>query len=151
MHFADDEYWSDTLPAIGIDLVTVAAHEIGHALGLDHAPAEECSHATTGDVALMCAFYSGPQRFLGSDDVAGIQALYGTPPVCADELGDPDFATFDSILCNRDVIQERLETSGFPIASHLRLESRIKRVGRRITYAQRACQGNREARAHRKL
>lgn len=51
-----------------IDLVTVAAHEIGHSLGLDH---------TTVAGSLMQAFYTGSHRFLGDDDVAGIQSIYG--------------------------------------------------------------------------
>ena len=67
-HFDEAETWSITLPASGIDLATVAAHEFGHALGLAHSN-------TSG--ALMYAYYGGPHRRLEADDVAGIQALYG--------------------------------------------------------------------------
>ena len=35
-HFDEAETWSVNLPASGIDLVTVAGHEFGHALGLAH-------------------------------------------------------------------------------------------------------------------
>src|SRR5512143_2968785 len=35
LHFDDDETWADNPPE-DVDLVTVAAHEIGHTLGLDH-------------------------------------------------------------------------------------------------------------------
>lgn len=73
-HFDDAETWS-TSGSGGIDLVTVGAHEIGHALGLAHS-------AEAG--ALMYPYYSGPHRFLHADDVAGVQMLYGaravTPP-----------------------------------------------------------------------
>lgn len=67
-HFDDAETWSVTLPTSGRDLVTVAAHEFGHALGLSHSQVQG---------ALMAPTYSGPQRFLSPDDINGIQSLYG--------------------------------------------------------------------------
>lgn len=71
IHFDDSENWtlaSQTTKDQPIDLVTVAAHEIGHALGLDH---------TTVSGSLMLASYTGSHRFLGQDDIAGIVSLYG--------------------------------------------------------------------------
>jgi len=69
-HFDDAETWTVSVPtgAGKIDLVTVAAHEFGHSLGLGHS-------SVSG--ALMAPFYGGPQRFLTNDDIAGIQSLYG--------------------------------------------------------------------------
>ncbi len=67
-HFDEAETWSINLPASGIDLITVAGHEFGHALGIAH---------STVKGALMYAYYGGPHRQLESDDIAGIQALYG--------------------------------------------------------------------------
>jgi peptidoglycan hydrolase-like protein with peptidoglycan-binding domain/acylphosphatase len=67
-HFDEAETWSVNLPVTGIDLVTVAAHEFGHSLGLDHS-------AVSG--ALMFAFYGGAHRNLEADDIAGIQSIYG--------------------------------------------------------------------------
>jgi hypothetical protein len=49
------------------DLVTIAAHEIGHALGLDH---------SNDPNALMNPTYFKSHRYLDPDDVSGIQALY---------------------------------------------------------------------------
>jgi Matrixin len=55
------------VPAGGFDLVTVAAHEFGHALGLAH---------SDDPAALMYPFYSGPHRHLAADDSLGIQTIY---------------------------------------------------------------------------
>jgi hypothetical protein len=67
LHFDEDETWVDN-PAQDVDLVTVAAHEIGHTLGLDH----------SGDSnSLMYPAYMGSHRFLDQDDIGGIQSLYG--------------------------------------------------------------------------
>jgi len=69
-HFDEAETWTVAIPPAGgaFDLVTVAAHEFGHSLGLGH---------STVAGALMEPFYGGPHRFLHSDDIAGIQAIYG--------------------------------------------------------------------------
>jgi hypothetical protein len=52
------------------DLETVAIHEFGHALGLGE------SQITT---ACMYAYYNGVKQSLTSDDIAGIQAVWGAP------------------------------------------------------------------------
>jgi len=52
------------------DLFTVAAHELGHSLGIEHSN-------TFG--ALMFPYYKGynPKLELHEDDIAAIQAVYG--------------------------------------------------------------------------
>lgn len=67
LHFDDDERWVDS-DRQNVDLLTVAAHEIGHTLGLGHSEDPN---------ALMYAAYSGPHRFLDNDDITGIEDLYG--------------------------------------------------------------------------
>jgi len=67
LHFDDDEHWVDS-DTQDVDLETVAAHEIGHTLGLAH---------SSNPNALMYPSYSGVHRYLDADDVAGAQALYG--------------------------------------------------------------------------
>ena len=67
LHFDDAERWVNS-ETQNVDLLTVAAHEIGHNLGLDHSDDPN---------ALMYPSYSEPRRFLGQDDIAGVQSLYG--------------------------------------------------------------------------
>lgn len=70
IHFDVGDAWKIGFGGPGFDIFQVAAHEIGHALGLDH---------TLVPASLMNAFYteafSGPQ----ADDIAGMQFIYGVP------------------------------------------------------------------------
>ncbi|QEL18522.1 matrixin family metalloprotease [Limnoglobus roseus] len=59
------------VPANKIDIVAVACHEIGHALGL--------GHDNAGGAALMDPFYSPKVTKPQARDIARIQALYGPP------------------------------------------------------------------------
>jgi hypothetical protein len=68
LHFDDAETWTRDLPPTGIDLDTVALHEAGHTLGLDH---------SADAAAVMFAFYGGSRRILTDDDIAGIRSVYG--------------------------------------------------------------------------
>jgi hypothetical protein len=66
MHLDADEDWRI---GANTDLYTVAVHEAGHALGLAH---------TDNAAAVMYPYYRLGAR-IASDDVAGIQSLYGAP------------------------------------------------------------------------
>jgi hypothetical protein len=68
LHFDDAETWtSGTLT--GTNLFTVAIHELGHSLGLNH---------TTDDKGIMYAYYAGGSfgNALAPDDISAIRSLY---------------------------------------------------------------------------
>lgn len=66
--FDDAETWSSN--GSGIDLETVALHELGHTLGIAHSDV----HGAT-----MHAFYAGTDRTLHDDDGAAVRKLYPAP------------------------------------------------------------------------
>ncbi len=69
-YFNTAKYWKIPGYAGSYDLFTVAAHEVGHSLGL--------GHSTLGS-AVMYASYNWAKSALSGDDIAGIRAIYGGP------------------------------------------------------------------------
>jgi hypothetical protein len=74
IHFDVAENWSCT-PATGLDFGIVAAHEIGHAIGLSH----ETRTGGAGRPALMNPFYNPSVASLPlGDDINGAETIYGS-------------------------------------------------------------------------
>ncbi|XP_055348802.1 72 kDa type IV collagenase-like [Paramacrobiotus metropolitanus] len=76
---------------IGLNLLYVAAHEFGHALGLEH--------PRTPSRGLMRPFYQHwvDKVALAADDIKALQNLYGPPPldICKDPVIDAATTTAD--------------------------------------------------------
>ena len=68
-HFDESETWTQNTDE-GTNLMIVAVHELGHALGLGHSNVEG---------AVMAPYYQGyDAKFtLEDDDIRAIQSLYG--------------------------------------------------------------------------
>jgi hypothetical protein len=81
VHFDASEHWScSTGPGV-IDIGIVAAHEVGHSIGLDHEPIT---------LALMNAFYNPAVSLPNVDDIRGASSIYGPPLSTASRAGDFD-------------------------------------------------------------
>ncbi len=74
IHFDDSEHaWSIGAISGAFDVQTVALHEIGHILGLQHS-------TVTGAVMFASVSSNSTLRVLQPDDIAGIRGLYPYPP-----------------------------------------------------------------------
>jgi len=71
------------------DLFSVAAHEAGHSIGLDH---------STVTTAVMYYSYIGVNAGLTSDDIAGIQSIYGSRPQDSFDAASPNNVKADSTV-----------------------------------------------------
>ena len=64
------------------DLFQVALHEIGHNLGLEHSNVKR---------SIMYPYLLDGNDALETDDIAGIQALYGRPQTYPDQTTTPTY------------------------------------------------------------
>jgi hypothetical protein len=72
-------------PSGTFDFFTVAVHEVGHALGLDH---------SGNGIDLMYPYYTGEKVWTSARDVANIQSLYGA---WASNGGTGKFASLEAV------------------------------------------------------
>ncbi|KFQ74906.1 Stromelysin-2, partial [Phoenicopterus ruber ruber] len=99
-HFDEDENWTKFTTSNGYNLFLVAAHELGHSLGLGHSNVFG---------ALMYPIYMARDTRdyrLPQDDIDGIQALYEMTPSKTPERPDDcdPHLTFDAITTLRGEI-----------------------------------------------
>ncbi|KAK2846978.1 hypothetical protein Q5P01_009977 [Channa striata] len=100
VHFDEDETW--TAGRQGFSLFAVAAHELGHSLGLTH------SKDPSSIMYPTYRFPSSTQHSLSKDDVIGIQTLYGKPTKnekthVARSKCDPDFSFDAAAMIGNDI------------------------------------------------
>jgi hypothetical protein len=131
LHFDDEERWVDS-DSQNVDLETVAAHEIGHTLGLAHSDDPN---------ALMYPSYSGPHRFLDQDDISGAQAVYGassapepapeappqgaTPPPAAGQDSDGDGLSDDDEVLVTGTDQNNPDSDGDGLVDGVEVGNRM--------------------------
>uniref|UniRef100_A0AAY4F093 72 kDa type IV collagenase n=1 Tax=Denticeps clupeoides TaxID=299321 RepID=A0AAY4F093_9TELE len=95
--FDEDRKWG-FCPDQGYSLFLVAAHEFGHALGLEH---------SQDPGALMAPIYTYTKNFrLSNDDIRGIQELYGrSEGLCVNKPMPPSEGPVTPMdICNENII-----------------------------------------------
>ena len=78
IHFDLADSWKIGFGGTGFDIQQVAAHEIGHAIGLGHSPVPG---------SLMNTIYTETFSGVQADDIAGAIAIYGAAPPAVPEPG----------------------------------------------------------------
>ncbi|KAE8607947.1 hypothetical protein XENTR_v10011337 [Xenopus tropicalis] len=99
-NYDDDRKWG-FCPDQGYSLFLVAAHEFGHALGLEH---------SQDPGALMAPIYTFIKNFrLSQDDITGIQELYGQGSKEKPRPGPvPTMGPVTPDLCSKDVVLDAM-------------------------------------------
>ena len=106
------------------DLHRIAIHEFGHVLGLDH-PDDAHQHVD----AIMNSRTSDTDH-LQADDIAGIQALYGTPAHAPPATGNGRLANISTRM--QVGTGDNVMIGGFVIQGRARKKSLFARLGHRL-------------------
>ena len=97
------------------DLMTVVAHEFGHTLGLGESSVSN---------AVMYGTYNGIKQALATDDVSGVQSIYGTRQFDQFNTGSTRNFTYQSAT-NINVVHEKLAGRHSEAGYHHRRGQRV--------------------------
>ncbi|HEY0369798.1 MAG TPA: matrixin family metalloprotease [Chthoniobacterales bacterium] len=104
------------------DIRRVFLHELGHALGLNHQPGDDVMNPTISD-----------REVLASDDIAGVQSLYGAP-VAAPTPPPPAASTLVNISTRAQVgINDNVLIGGFIIQGTTPKKLLLRAIGPSLT------------------
>nr|XP_033770880.1 matrix metalloproteinase-9 [Geotrypetes seraphini] len=127
-NYDTDKKWG-FCPDQGYSLFLVAAHEFGHALGLEHSSVHD---------ALMYPMYSYIEDFhLHPDDIAGIQFLYGPDPnppkptsETPDETTTPELTTTTTEIAPVDPTNNACKMKSFDAITEIQGELHFFKDGK---------------------
>lgn len=101
MHFDEDETWRI---GANFDMFSVALHEAGHSLGLNH---------TDVPGSVMLPIYAGVVTELAADDIAGIQSIYAPAPTGSDLDNDGIDDNADNCIERANTDQRDTDGDGY--------------------------------------
>lgn len=90
------------------DLFTVAVHEFGHALGLNHA---------TATAACMFSAYNGVDAALNADDISGVKAIYSAGAARAADTYEANETTSAAKLLTLDSTSKAVVINGLNLTT----------------------------------
>ena len=90
------------------DLFTVAVHEFGHALGLNHA---------TATAACMFTTYNGVDAALNADDISGVKAIYSAGAARAADTYEANETTSAAKLLTLDSTSKAVVINGLNLTT----------------------------------